>query len=559
MLITNAEQLKAYAAPHRIWQGIPGIEVTPNGRVFVCFYSGGVAEGAGNFSLLLRSDDGVEFGEPVAVAFEAGYARCYDPGVWIDPLGRLWFWWAQAPHNAVHAVICDDPDAETLVWGEERIIGHDVMMNKPTVLSTGEWLFPMAVWSEDIKLPWWKFQTEQTERLAFVYRSADHGKTFTRLGGADVPSRSFDEHMILEKLDGMLEMYVRTSYGIGIARSVDGGLHWSHGENSGHAGPCSRFHIRKLESGRLLLINHVNYTGRNNLTALLSDDDGKTWKWQLLLDGRNQVSYPDVTERNGYLYITYDRERGCFQRSLKEAYASAREVLYAKITEKDIMAGKLVDPESVLARVVSKLGKYAGEHENPYREVGYLPAETVASSLADVEDSETVLQKLFECYPMNCINMHRLDSCRLDTLIENWKSGNGNKTDILHKIVSLIRAASDDARELSPIIVSARTYAEEHLGGDLSVQEIAERLGISMYYLSHLFKRETGTTLSDYIGEMRLTRAKQMLAQSDTSITEIAHVCGFSDAAYFSKCFSAVMGMTPGKYRTLNQNGSINQ
>ena len=538
MLITDCEALKQYYTQKRIWQGIPAIEVTRKGRVFSAFYSGGVQEGVGNFALLLRSDNGVDFSEPIAVAFEEGYARCYDPGVWIDPLGRLWFWWAQAPNNAVHAVICDDPDAETLVWGEERIIGHDVMMNKPTVLSTGEWLFPIAVWGGHMKIHLWKYATEEKERLAFAYRTADHGKSFVRLGGADVPKRSFDEHMIVERRDGTLDMYVRTQYGIGVSSSVDGGLHWSRGMESGLTGPCSRFFIGRLSSGRLLLINHWEYTGRNNLTAFLSDDEGRTWKWKLLLDGRNHVSYPDVTERDGYLYITYDRERGCFQHSIKEAYASAREILYAKITEADIMAGKLVDSESFLQRVISRLDIYADERSNPYREVGYLPVETVAESLAGVEDCETVLQKLFEQYSMNCLNMHRLDSRRLDALIEEWKTGEGDKTEILGSIVTLIRAASDEERELSPIVVSARDCVENNLGENLNVREIAERLGISMYYLSHLFKRETGTTLVDYIGAQRMTRAKRMLVQSEMSMTEIAQACGFSDSSYFAKCFS---------------------
>ena len=146
MLITDARELQHYTAEHRLWQGIPSIEVTEKGRIFSTFYSGSTAECAGNYCLLLQSNDGVHFSDPVAVAIEMGDARCYDPCLWIDPLGCLWFWWARSPHNAVHAVICDDPDADTLVWSEEFTIGHDVMMNKPTVLSTGEWLFPVAVW-----------------------------------------------------------------------------------------------------------------------------------------------------------------------------------------------------------------------------------------------------------------------------------------------------------------------------------------------------------------------------------------------------------------------------
>ena len=224
------------------------------------------------------------------------------------------------------------------------------MMNKPTVLSSGEWLFPIAVW--DLVTLSGGFngvadasgkQSDLEERLAFAYRSVNNGESFERLGGSNIPQRSFDEHMILELKDGTLAMFVRTKYGIGVSYSTDKGLSWSKGEDSGLGGPCSRFFIRRLKSGRVLLINHFGYTGRSHLTAMLSEDDGKTWKYKLLLDERANVSYPDATENgDGYIYITYDRERGGFLNSLEKAYASAREVLIAKITEEDIIAGELI-------------------------------------------------------------------------------------------------------------------------------------------------------------------------------------------------------------------------
>jgi len=90
MLITDKQELKKYAAEHRVWQGIPGIEVTKDGRIFSAFYSGNTVEGKGNFVALIKSDDGGKtFSDPVAVAFKEE-GRCFDEVLWIDPLGRLW-------------------------------------------------------------------------------------------------------------------------------------------------------------------------------------------------------------------------------------------------------------------------------------------------------------------------------------------------------------------------------------------------------------------------------------------------------------------------------------
>ena len=84
------------------------------------------------------------------------------------------------------------------------------------------------------------------------------------------------------------------------------------------------------------------------MAARLSDDDGKTWSTGLLLDGRDNVSYPDeVEDENGTLYVIYDRER------LKD-----REILLAVFREEDILRGAMEQQDLCLVerRVVSKAG-----------------------------------------------------------------------------------------------------------------------------------------------------------------------------------------------------------
>jgi len=159
MLITDKDNLQKYTTEHRIWQGIPSIEITKNGRIFATFYSGGTKEDIGNYAMLVVSDDGVNFSEPVAVVYKENY-RCFDPCLWMDPLGRLWFTWSMMPEHGTYAVICDDPDADELKWSDMFFVGHDVMMNKPTVLSTGEGFFPIDVWNDGIRVLSSEFDTK---------------------------------------------------------------------------------------------------------------------------------------------------------------------------------------------------------------------------------------------------------------------------------------------------------------------------------------------------------------------------------------------------------------
>lgn len=513
------------------------------------FYSGGTKEELGNYVLLFRSDDQTHFGDPIAVVYEEDH-RCYDPCLWIDPLKRLWLTWACAPDHAAYAAICEDPDADKLIWSEPFVIGKDVMMNKPTVLSTGEWLFPIAVWREGVETGI-KGSSIDTDRRSFVYKSVDNGKTFERFGGADVPKRSFDEHMVLEQRDGSLSMFVRTLYGIGVSRSYNGGKTWTEGVDSGLGGPCSRFFIRRLRSGRILLINHYQFKGRSHLTAMLSDDDGATWNSKLLLDERRHISYPDAVEADdGYIYITYDRERGAFLHSLDEVYNSAREILIAKITENDILAGKLVDSGSRLKFVASKLGKYALESENPFREIDRFDDAELAKMLLD-RTPDDIIATLFDNFRINCINLHHCGE-DLDLLVDSLKSDPANKEKKVLQLIKLCRSASGNAPD-DAIVPRIKAAIRDELAEERSIEELAKSVGVSKYYMCHAFKAQTELTIVEYRNALRLSAAKKLLIETDKKIGDICFDCGFSSESYFSKLFRESERISPTQYRELHK------
>ncbi len=349
-----------YLAKNRAWQGIPGIERTKRGRIYAAWYSGGVTEEAGNVLIIEKSDDdGRTWSDGfMLVQHDDPEVRCFDETFWVDPKGRLWIFWAQSLGKydgrcGVWGVYSENPDADAPVFTDPVRIGNGIMMNKPTAAKDGTWYFPCSIWEKSLH----EYKEDHSEldpmRLANVYVSLDEGKTFEYCGGADGEKRGFDEHMVVELTDGRLWMLTRTSYGVGQAFSEDQGRTWTPIEPSGHTGPNSRIFIRRLKSGRILLINHVNPTyqtnpkswnARNNLMAMLSEDDGKTWRGGLMLDTRDQVSYPDGTEDDeGRIRIIYDCER-----------YDAREILMAVFTEEDVLEGRLVNDKSQLKVLVSK-------------------------------------------------------------------------------------------------------------------------------------------------------------------------------------------------------------
>ena len=341
-----------YGNKNRQWQGIPGIAKAVGGRLWATFYSGGADEGNDNYVVLITSpDEEITWSEPKLVIDPPGDVRAFDPCLWMDPSGKLWLFWAQSytlfdGRCGVWAITSANADVENPAWTTPRRIANGIMMNKPVILSTGEWLLPCAIWVNETSL----YNDIPAEKYSNVYRSTDNGKTFHLFGSADIPNRSCDEHSIIERKDGSLWMLVRTtagngSTGIGQSFSHDKGASWSPGTNCTQiTGPCSRFFIGRLLSGKLLLINHRNFTGRNNMTASLSDDDGKTWYGHLLLDGRDNVSYPDaIQDSSGRIFAIYDRSR-----------REDKEILMAVFCEADIAAGAAVTSDSRLNIIVNR-------------------------------------------------------------------------------------------------------------------------------------------------------------------------------------------------------------
>lgn len=95
----------------------------------------------------------------------------------------------------------------------------------------------------------------------------------------------------------------------------------------------------------------------------------------------------------------------------------------------------------------------------------------------------------------------------------------------------------------------ATEYIQAHLSEDISLNDIANELGMSQYYFCHLFKRSTGVSPHQYLIQQRVGRAKQLLRQPERTITSIALDCGFANQSHFAKCFRQSTGMNPNKFR----------
>jgi len=341
-VVLDLEPGARYGPEARAFQGIPGLERAPGGRLWATWYAGGEGEGEANYVVLATSgDDGRSWSGPVLVVDPPGPVRAYDPCLWIDPGGRLWLFWAQSyqwwdGRAGVWAATTDEPDAERPRWSAPRRLADGIMMNKPTVLADGSWLLPVAVWEREATADPAHRRTSALGTGAHAVASTDRGASWSLRGTALVPDRVFDEHMVVQRRDGSLWMLVRTAFGIGESTSEDGGATWGEGRRSGLRNVNSRFFLRRLRSGRLLLVAHEPPDGRtrSHLVARLSDDDGRTWSGPMAVDDRAGVSYPDGVEApDGRIYLVYDYNR-----------TKDKQILMATFTEADVAAGRAESP-----------------------------------------------------------------------------------------------------------------------------------------------------------------------------------------------------------------------
>ena len=350
-----------------------GVTRTSGGRLWLSWFGG--EDGAKAYLMMASSDDDAKtWSKPRYIIKEShsphGFERSVLGGnLWTDPLGRMWCFFTYCVgyfdgRGGVWCSVCENPDADELIWSTPRRIWNGFVLNKPIIQSNGEWLLPTSLWNRyliaaDSKnlLPGNDLYKELDKyRMANFLVSADQGESWKRRGGACADCRYFDEPSFIEKSDGELLCLLRTYYGLAETESSDYGRNWSTPVPSQLKHCSARIFTTRLKSGRILLIKHgppYKITDRSHLTAYLSDDDGKSWHGGLILDERNSVSYPDGFQApDGRIYITYDHKR------------VGGEILLAIFSEEDIYKGSLVSPSSRLKIPVQRTASIINEEKD---------------------------------------------------------------------------------------------------------------------------------------------------------------------------------------------------
>lgn len=323
---------------NRRFEQVPAIAASADGKVlYVAWYSGGAAPGPGNFVTVSTSTNNGEswVNDQLIVYPKSPSARIFDPALWRDNDGQVRLYYGSAKDSLIWDGV-GGVNSVDLTMSRGKIeysnpirLTDGVMSNKPIYIDSKKiTLFPVYI---DEAPEQESGNTSFPATGAFVLSAGKDG--LSSYSSIILPDslRIHDEPQLVEiSPEGEFLALLRTTKGIYSANSMDYGKTWSEAKPFTAAGPTtsSRFYIGKLSSGNLLLVSN-NSTTRNNMTASVSKDGGKTWPYQLLLDARDNVSYPDADQTpDGNIHVVFDRDR-----------TGAKDILYFRFTEDDILKG----------------------------------------------------------------------------------------------------------------------------------------------------------------------------------------------------------------------------
>ncbi len=346
----------SYRLANRAYQATPTIARTGPNRYWTAWRADNTTadEGPGNFVVLAYSKSG---GEGVK---EYGYLtyspnhpgnQVIDPMLWTDPDGRLWLFYGVVGNNKRYdgvggswAVVLDNPNAESPVWGEPFRLSYYGVPRRPVKVNE-KWY--MAVDS-------WRFSAEYPPLYMnhvgpHLYELDWHKQKIKHISKLPPNNKGqytgFFETEFVQRSDGSVLALLRSTGGTSqMQYSVSNDLMrtWTPWQDYTVIAPSSssRAWLGRTPSGHLLLCWN-NDLVRRTLTVALSNDDGATYQYKRVIepDSSDQASYPVVAfGDNGEIFVIYDNGR-----------ISKKQIRISKLIEQEIISGTSVPSVKIVS------------------------------------------------------------------------------------------------------------------------------------------------------------------------------------------------------------------
>ena len=151
------------------------------------------------------------------------------------------------------------------------------------------------------------------------------------------------------------------------------------------------------------------------------------------------------------------------------------------------------------------------------------------------------LEQFYEEGTFSITGLNEMESCME---MEEW---------IYKKTVFILEHLEYEAN-YSPISKKAISYLEENYSNDISIENMADMIGVNKSYLSRVFKAEVGRNISVYLNELRISKAILLMEKREYKTMDIVYAVGYNSVQNYYHAFRQVTGMTPKEYRENKNN-----
>lgn len=290
------------------------------------------------------------------------------------------------------------------------------------------------------------------------------------------------------------------------------------------------YRMHGMTSGMGKMLPKLSLTGILIVTEFIAKEvSGKEYQDEELMQGNRLLkNLGREVEKEQIIFQLKEEEREAYHHTYRE-----EQKLLSCVRE-----GRVEDALQYCMDIDMEMGKLSSKEINHWRNVVVVAVTLCTRAAIEGGVSPETAYQISDFYIQKCEGYEEVSaliSCR-----------NRAVKDLAERV-----RKRREGRKISNYVEQCKDYISRHYREKIYLDDMAEQLGLSSTYLSRLFKKETNVCIQDYVNDVRVERAANLLLYSEESISRIAEYVNFPSQSYFGKIFKSRKHMTPKQFRDM--------